>query len=249
MKYYRLTIGAIALFLVASNVSYSQKKTVALVSFYCDRFIEHGGPNMASFLNDPKYDLKPLVEKAYNQFVKDYAKNFPFTIAPHSELLAVPEYSLFKTRFLADSAKASKTLNKILGMNQYVLPKGFVLAYGRSSETIKKENFDPYILAQLLGKFDGVMVVSLDYEFREKAMGFACGMLAYMTIGLFDKDGNKVFMIREFSTSKGKVPAVGGVPILKTEKVVPLCQDATNVLFSELKGKLPKIIKKTAKKF
>jgi hypothetical protein len=34
---------------------------------------------------------------------------------------------------------------------------------------------------------------------------------------------------------------------MKVEKIQPLCEDATNILFKELQGKLAKIVKKSAK--
>ena len=46
--------------------------------------------------------------------------------------------------------------------------------------------------------------------------------------------------------SKKKVAAVGGIPVMSVEKIQPLCEDATDVLFAELQGKINKIVKKSA---
>ena len=78
-------------------------------------------------------------------------------------------------------------------------------------------------------------------------MGFASGVAAYLNMFLYDKKCDKVFRIRERAVSKGKVPAVGGVPINNADKIQPLCEDATDVLFDELKGRLAKIVKKSGK--
>lgn len=94
---------------------------------------------------------------------------------------------------------------------------------------------------------DGVMFVNIDYEITPGFGGLFAYVTAYFNMSLWDKDGNKVFRIREMSKSKGKVAAVGGIPIMKPEKIQPLCQDATDVLFTELKDKLDKIVKKSAK--
>jgi hypothetical protein len=77
-------------------------------------------------------------------------------------------------------------------------------------------------------------------------MGVAAGITAHITIALYDKKCDKVFKIREDGKSKGKVPAVMGVPAMKPEKIQPLCQDATEELFKDLQGRLAKIIKKSA---
>lgn len=64
---------------------------------------------------------------------------------------------------------------------------------------------------------------------------------------MYNKQTEKVFKILEYSKSKGKVAAVGGVPVMNPKEIQPLCEDATDVLFEELKGKLGKIVKKSAK--
>lgn len=59
----------------------------------------------------------------------------------------------------------------------------------------------------------------------------------------------KIFRIRERGILKGKVPAAAGIPIMNAAKIQPLFEDATEQLFEELKGKLGKIVKKSAGKF
>jgi uncharacterized membrane protein len=76
-------------------------------------------------------------------------------------------------------------------------------------------------------------------------MGFAAGAVAYLNIFLYDKKCDKVFRIRERAVSKGKVPAAAGIPIMNVQKIQPLCQDATEALFEDLKGRLGKIVKKS----
>jgi len=79
-------------------------------------------------------------------------------------------------------------------------------------------------------------------------MGSA-GISAYADIRLWTKDSNKVFRINEYATSKKSVGMVAGVPIIKLEKILPMCEDASERIVKDLNKKLPKIVKKVSKKF
>ena len=68
-------------------------------------------------------------------------------------------------------------------------------------------------------------------------------------IDLFNKEAKKVFKMEEYATSKKSVPLINGVPIMTSEKVLPLCENATERLLEDLKKELPKLVKKVDKKF
>lgn len=233
------------LFVLISTVSFSQEKKVALVTFYGDKKI--GGTGMGSIgeslMKDAAFDLQPLVEKAYQRFVNEFAKDFPFTLIPASEISGNPAYQSYQSSMLADTAK---TTNKLLGI-QYAVVKGMIFAYGDNQGLLSEAKRDPCNLAKIFPDADGILFVSMDYEFESRAMGFAAGATAYLNLFLYDKKCDKVFRIREFGVSKGKVPAAAGIPIMNSQKIQPLCEDATEQLFEELKGKIGKIVKKSAK--
>ena len=48
------------------------------------------------------------------------------------------------------------------------------------------------------------------------------GVQAYIKIKLWNKEGKKSFVIHEFGTSKKSVGIVGGIPLMKAEKLLPL---------------------------
>jgi hypothetical protein len=75
------------------------------------------------------------------------------------------------------------------------------------------------------------------------------GMRAFINIDLFNKDAKKVFKMEEYATSKKSVPLINGVPIMTSDKVLPLCENATERLLEDLKKELPKLVKKVDKKF
>lgn len=120
---------------------------------------------------------------------------------------------------------------------------------GESLGLIPQEKRDPYIILKMFPAADGVLLVRISYEFQSKALGFGAGIKADIHMSLYKKPCDKIFNIFEYGVSKKTVPAVAGIPVMKPEKIQPLCEDATEQLFKDLAGKLGKIVKKSAKKF
>jgi hypothetical protein len=235
----------ILIILLAVAASFGQEKRVALVTFFGDKKI--GGTGMGtlgeSLMKNPAFNLQPLVDKAYERFVNEFAKDFPFKLIDKNEITSNPQYQSFQSGMMPDT---SKNVNKWYGV-QYAVIKDMIWAYGDNQGLLKEEKRDPCNLAKIFPDADGILFVTMDYEFESRAMGFAAGAKAYLNMFLYDKKCDKVFRIREQGISKGKVPAAAGIPIMNVEKIQPLCQDATEQLFEELKGKLGKIVKKSAK--
>jgi hypothetical protein len=230
-------------FALLSITAFSQKK-VALVTFYCDKKIGGTGLGTASesLINDPSFNLQSIVDKSYQRYIKDFAKDFPFQLMDNAEVVSNPDYKSYKSRYMVDT---TKTLNKLAGL-QFVTAQDMIFAYGDIT-LAKEENRDQCNLNKIFNTADGILFVSMDYEFETRMMGLGAGITAYLNMFLFDKECGKVFRIREFGKSKGKVAAVAGIPIMDPKKIQPLCEDATEVLFAELEGKLGKIVKKSAK--
>lgn len=222
----------------------AQAKKVALVSFYCDKKV--GGTGLGSIteslINDPSFNLQPIVDKAYERFL-GFAKDFPFEMMDYNEVVNNAEYREFRSGVLFDT---SKDINKAMGV-QYARAKELVLAYGGKTLLISEDKQDQCRMTKIFPTADGVMLVSMDYEFDARAMGFAAGIKANITISLFDKTCNKVFRVNESATSKSKVPAVKGIPVMDPKKIQPMCEEATDALFEDLQDKLAKIVKKSGK--
>jgi hypothetical protein len=103
-------------------------------------------------------------------------------------------------------------------------------------------------MLEIFKEVDGVMLVNIDYAFVKKMVPFTAGIQAYVSIKLFDREGKKVFKIREFATSKESVGIVGGIPIMSPEKLLPLCENATQEVVEDLAKRLKKIAAKADKK-
>lgn len=244
MKKINLILACIFAVLFLSTKVIAQEKKVALVTFYCDKKI--GGTGMGpageSLMKDPNFNLQPILNKAYTRFTTEFAKDFPFKLVDQKIVSENPQYKSYQSRFLVDT---SKGINKAMGI-QYAMVDGFIWAYS-GGPLVKVENRDEVNLYQILkDNCDGVMLVYIDYEITPGMGGFSANITAYFNMTLWDKNGKKVFTIRESGASKKKVAAVGGIPVMSVEKIQPLCEDATDVLFAELQGKINKIVKKSA---
>lgn len=244
IKKISVVIVCLVAVLFLSTKIMAQEKKVALVTFYCDKKIGGTGLGSAgeSLMNDPNFNLKPIVEKAYTTFTTQFAKDFPFKLVDKATVTENPAYKAYESKFLWDT---TKNANKLAGI-QYAVVDGFIWAFAGGS-LVKAENRDEVNLYKILqANCDGVMFVNLDYEITPGMGGFSANITAYFNMTLWDKNGKKVFTIRESGASKKKVAAVGGIPVMSVEKIQPLCEDATNVLFAELQDKINKIVKKSA---
>jgi len=117
---------------------------------------------------------------------------------------------------------------------------------------------DPHIghkneegMEKIFSDADGVMFVFITFSLEK---GFGIGgtattkMRAFTNIILYNKKGDKVFSINESANSKKTGVMAGGIPVMKPEKVLPMCKSALDELMKDLDKRLQKIIDKSAKK-
>ena len=88
----------------------------------------------------------------------------------------------------------------------------------------------------------------MGYEFVKKTIPFTAGVRAFVRIKLWNKEGKRVFSINEYGTSKKSVGIVGGIPLMKAAKLLPLCESASEKLVADLAKRIKKVAKKSAKK-
>jgi hypothetical protein len=226
--------------LVLALPGFAQKKKVAVVTFYADRLVNlddvgMGGAAVISDLaNDQSFNLRPLVQQYHDKFFNEYAKKFPFELMPESEVTGKAEYQAYKPDYKPGTTDAS-----------YVAYDG----YKAINHNWGKEN--EKAMVKMFPEADGVMFVYIDFAMQK---GFGVGgtattkMRVTTNIALYNKKGEKVFSITEGENSKKTGVMVGGVPVMKPEKVLPMCESALNELMGDLEKRLTKIIDKSAKK-
>lgn len=60
----------------------------------------------------------------------------------------------------------------------------------------------------------------------------------HILMDLFNKDA-KVFKLDEYATSKKSVALVSGAPVMNYDKLMPMCENASEELLEDLNIKLP----------
>lgn len=245
-KYIFLSISLIILGITTPVLG---QKKVAVTTFWVDKHIgfEQLGENagaaaaLASLLEDPRFNLQPVLDNFYNTFTKDYAKQFPFELMDEKDVIETEAYQNYETRWGEGNDK-----DRSLLFQRYLTAEGYkpmmesLRNKGEKSNTMQMLNMFP--------EADGVMFVSMGYDFVKKAVPFTAGVQAYIKIKLWNREGKRVFVIHEFGTSKKSVGIVGGIPLMKAEKLLPLCESASEKLVADLAKKVKKISKKAAKK-
>lgn len=230
------------------NANLIGQKKVAVTSFWVSKHIgfdQLGGSaglaaSIASLSEDPNFNLQPVLDKFYKKFTEDYAKSFPFELMPEEDVLKREEYIAYEGRFNEDEDEDRSKL-----FQRYLTPED----YKPLQESLfKGEKSNQMQMVKMFSDADGVMFVSMGYDFVKKALPMTAGIRAYVKIKLWNSEGKRVFSINEYATSKKSVAIVGGIPIMKVEKLLPLCENASEELMDDLSKKMKKITRKAAKK-
>ncbi len=231
------------LVVMISITSFAQKKKVAVVTFYANKMISFDGlgagydfilKDVMNLRDDPDFNLSPLLEKYHSNFFNDYSKEFPFELVPEKEVLSNPNYISFTPKYELNKYDAK---NYLVYNNYKYVYEGFMGKYNEEG-----------IAKALADKVDGVLFVYIDFGLVQ---GFGIGktmtikMRATTRIALYNKTGEKVFAFSEGENSKKTSVMVGGVPVIKPEKLLPMCDSALEELMGDLQKRIAKIIKKS----
>lgn len=237
-------------FLVPSTAGlFAQEKKVALTTFYVNKhigFSEVGGgagavAAISSLMEDPNFNLQPVLDNFYKTFQEDFVPQFPFVLLPEEEVLQNPAYLAYEGRF-----------NEEEDADRNIFLQLFLTAEGYKPLQESLFNNEKSNQMQMVEMYketaDGVMFVSMNYEFVKKMVPFTAGVRAYVRIKIWNKEGKKVVTIVEGATSDKSVAMVGGIPVMDPAKLLPMCEDASAELLEDLQKRLKKITKKAAKK-
>ncbi|MDO3641335.1 hypothetical protein [Mucilaginibacter sp. L3T2-6] len=225
------------LLLLIMTGAFAQQKKVAVVTFYVDKKVDlsaFGLETAADLLKleqDPNFNMEPPLSHFHQEFFDNYAKNFPFALVPETEVTGNPAYQALA---IEDEPYANKEV-------RYAATPGYkVIDYNWGTKNEKN-------LLALFKQYDGIMFVYLSFKMEK---GFAINgngttkMRAYTHIVLLNRDDQKVFNINESATSKTTGVVVGNLPIMKPEKILPMCESALAELMEDLQKRIPKLIKK-----
>ena len=230
-----------------SNISLLAQKKEAVTTFWVSKHIgfqEIGsGPalaaSIASLSENPDFNLQPVLDTFYKTFTEDYSKQFPFELMPEDEVLTREEYINYEGRFNEDKDADRKKF-----FQRFLTPEGYK---PMQVSIFKGEKSNQMQMVKMFDDADGVMFVSMGYDFVKKTP-FTAGIRAYVQMSLWNDDGKRVFHISKKAVSKESVAIVGGIPVMKTEKLLPLCENASEELLKDLNKKIKKMTRKAAKK-
>ncbi|KGO87873.1 hypothetical protein [Flavobacterium suncheonense] len=239
----RMLIGLLMLLSVSA---FAQKKKVAVVTFYANKMVEFNDlgagydfllQDILKLRDDPNFNLAPMLQNYHDNFFNDYSKAFPFELLPETEILNSEAYQNFTPKYDVKNYDAANYL--VYDGYKYIY-EGFM---GKDNEVAMAKMF--------ADKADGVMFVTINFAFEK---GFGIGgtatvkMRASTRIALYDKNGEKVLAFTENERSKKTGVMVGGVPVVKPEKILPMCESALTELMGDLKKRIAKIVLKSDKK-
>lgn len=228
---------------------FAQDKKVALTTFWVSKHINFeqlgGGVGLAaavaSLSEDTNFNLQPVLNNFYKTFTEEYTPQFPFTMLDKDSVIGKEEYQNYEGRFNEDTDEdRHKLFQRYLTIDGYT-PLQESLFKGEKSNQMQ-------MVEMFKDQADGIMFVSMGYEFIKKPMPFTAGIRAFVRIKVWNKEGKRVLTINEYGTSKESVGIVGGIPIMKPEKLLPLCENASEKLLKDLNKKIGKIVRKSAKK-
>ncbi len=256
MKKLPLTAYAIIACMMLSSAVCAQKKgqkKVAIATFIMNKKVQPGDLGLggealkqaADLAKNPAFSLEPMLQRLHDEFFGDLGEDLPFEILPEATVIDHPEYKAYELNFDED-----KGLNDEI-LSFYKIYDGY--KYLREGGALDpKEKRDQNRLMEIFGdQADGVMFVTMWFEFKQKlAVGGTgtAGIKSMIWIQLFDKEGKKVFRYREGANSKKSVGIAAGVPVMKIEKILPMCENAFERMLEDMEKDMPKLAKKVAKK-
>lgn len=225
----------------------AQSKRVAIVTFYADKLIganklDEGARESFYELaeeGNEQFDIEPILKEFHKTFIDDYLESFPFEMVPEEAVFTDAEYASYQL-------PSSITVNeaRLIPIEGYkVLVSG-----GNMLRSWRTEAHMISALSEL--DVDGVMYVTLYYTWEPKiALGGMgnVGIKAHISMELYNKEAKKVFSHEETAVSKKSVALVGAVPVMNYDKLIPMCEDATERLTGDLKKKIQKLTRKTDK--
>jgi len=249
MKKQHLLIQIFCL-VVFINTANAQLKKVALISVYGNRALSDNPLDKVmneKLLNDTSFNLAPFVESFCGIINDDLLKEFPFPFVPKEEVINAPGYKEL-AKFTGSTASGT-TIDLTEGkVPLYNVAAGYIpIASFGIVDDVKaiKKAFEI-----LPDDVDGVMIAYLSFQLVDQAGAFGITIKkvqAYANIKIFNREGKRIFKLKDWESSKGGITAIGGF-VMETKKLMPHIKDASDNLFVSMKKKMVKSLAKLAKK-
>lgn len=217
----------------------AQLQKAAVISVFGDRNLSDNPMDTKIYqamMKDSSFNLTPIVNKFDKTIRENFLTQFPFPFLAKDQVVTAAGYGDLKglTRWAKESWSTTPA-------DGYVPIAAFGIA--DDTEAIKK-SFE--VVQQGV---DGVMICYINFNIYN-AGGFGpmakSKVYAYVNMKIFNKDGKRIFKVKEKASSDMGVLAVGGI-ITDVKKVMPMIESAANNLMKDMETVLPKALAKMTK--
>jgi len=231
-------LKVLLLILICSAAS-AQIQKGALISVFGDRNLSDD-PMETKFyevlMKDTSFNLNPIVNKFDQTIREKFIPQFPFQFAAKEEVVNAPGYADLRTltRWANDQWYTTPA-------KQYIPIAAFGIA--DDTDAIKK-SFE--IIQQGV---DGVMIAYINFNiYSAGGIGPMAKkkVYAYVNLKIFNKEGKRIFKLKERASSDEGVISVAGI-ITDIKKVMPMVNSAADNLLKDMEAKLPKSLNKMAR--
>ncbi len=224
--------------LVCTSAS-AQINKGALISVFGDRNLSDNPLDTKIYeaiMKDTAFNLTPIVNKFDKTIREKFLPQFPFPFVTKDEVVKAAGYPELKalTRWAGENWYTTAA-------DQYVPIAAFGIA--DDTDAIKKS----FEIVQ--NGVDGVMIAYVSFNIYD-AGGFGPmakkKVYAYVNLKIFNKEGKRIFKLKERASSSEGVLAVGGI-ITDFGKLKPMIASAADNLLKDMESTLAKSLAKMAK--
>lgn len=229
----------VSFFILVTASSSAQVTKGALISVFGDRNLSDDPLETKIYekiMKDTAFNLNPIVNKFDKAIREKFLPQFPFPFLTKDEVVNAQGYADLKqlTRWAKESWYTTAA-------DDYVSIAAFGIADDnaaimKSFEVVKNG-------------VDGVMIAYVNFNI------YAAGgigpmakkkIYAYVNVKIFNKDGKRIFKLKERASSDEGVFSVAGI-ITDFGKLKPMIESSANNLLSDMDDKLPKALSKMTK--
>ncbi len=242
-----IPVVLITLCLSSTIIVNAQIKKAAIISIFGNKNLSKDPMNTMLFealLKDSSFDISGTVLKFEKIIDEKMIPVFSFPFMDKKEVVSNGEYQKIKSTLMMTDSEEKKSHHLI---NPYIPAEGYknLAAFGivNDKKAIAK-------CFEIFPDVDAVMIAYISYNLYDGggAMGMSSKKVyAYCNIKMFNKEGKRIFKLKERASSKKGVMAIGGL-VLDPEKLKPMVYDASERLLADMEAKISKSMAKMAKK-
>lgn len=233
------SVKALLLLMIVVGSASAQIQKGAVISIFGDRNLSDNPMDTKIYevlMKDTSFNLKPIVNKFDVTVREKFLPQFPFAFLTKDEVVNSAGYTDLKqlTRWANEDWSTTPA-------DKYTPIAAFGIA--DDTEAIKKS-------FEIVGQgVDGVMIAYINFNIYDAG---GIGPLAkkkvyaYVNLKIFNKDGKRIFKLKERASSDMGVLAVAGI-ITDVKKVMPMIISSSDNLLKDMEAKLPKALAKMAK--